>query len=155
MLNSELSLTDLILWRLTFDRRIAKYGADSYVNAGLCAYQTGESLGKTLQTANEGLGYLLDNESIKVRKRETHPSGPLAIRAWLDTGKKEIVLFLSTLKRIEHRLPWTADHIESIAIAHEYFHYLQTQGQAESISVKYQLVNVGTLIYYAAKPSMS
>jgi hypothetical protein len=132
-------LLELVRWRMTLDRRIAKLGVNDYLQSGLSAYRRGERLGRENQTTFEGLHQLLEKEGIKLVRRETHPSSHLAIRAWLDTGSKEIILFLPMLNAIEKRLPWTVGQLESVAIAHEYFHYLQSEGHAPCMSEEYPL----------------
>lgn len=121
------------------DRRITRRGVENYLLMGLKAYQVGEKLGQELQRNQEDLETLIKREQLSIIKKEELLMNSLDIRAWLDTGKKEIILFMPALKQIEEQLPWTSEDLVPIALAHEYFHYLQTQGKVDFLKDKWSL----------------
>lgn len=139
MLKTEPFLLDLIHWRLTLDRRIVKRGVDLYLSTGLSAYRVGERLGQQLQTTPEGLKSMIKDNQLTIIKKQVQLPNSLGVRALLDTERKEIILFLPVLNQIEKHLPWTAGHLVPIALAHEYFHYLQTTGKVEFLCNRWPL----------------
>lgn len=139
VLEAKPSLSELIRWRLALDRRIAKRGVEHYLSKGMQAHQIGERWGQKLQRTREDLITLIQRERLTIVKREEPLPNPLGIRAWLDTGRKEILLFMPVLKSIEEQLPWTAEDLVPIALAHEFFHYLQSEGKIEFLSSRWPI----------------
>lgn len=92
-----------------------------------------------MKRESEDLESIIKREQLTIVKKEAPMPNFLGIRAWLNTGRKEILLFMPALKQIEEQLPWTADDLVSIALAHEYFHHLQTKGEVEFLSHRWPI----------------